>query len=711
MPTISQRERNEVKSWFAKMDAAKKIFQPLRTEYRIYQDALANKFPMLIPGNIDDPMVDGGVTGNQVNVNLAARVVAYIKSKCHDNSPEIRVSGMRDEDMQLAALNEHLLSRVMERGGAPQASRTAIDDMATLGPWIVWFGLDSTTIDHRRLAGFATDPGDLVVAAAQGAEDVHPLPGMDLLQLAQMARNLHANSTWTLTDFQLENLLRLATEAEEMYRKEQETPQTLTPRRFWYRASAYGTGTLIDGTVFDRADAKWMARRIVFAPEQFKAWEPFSRTARKNAKPTVLTKDSGHEWIQIDTEIDPDANAVYVVWEIWDRLTQQVHYVTEGYDGYLEEDSTYPYFGPDGLPIFDDFFPCEWCVPYTHNIEKPSRVTGVPLLAFSFPQQIEVIKFESAIISDAKRSARIFEVSPGMNEDVRMALQVGADGTIIERSEVDQQKGLPSVSLLPNVPMGNDKLIARKMATEDFYAMSSVSPSQITGEPVAQTLGQEQLVTRGAGDVQGDIISMIEYAYSNLARKTAAVIRTHFRPEEVMRYLDRKYISPLIDKNTNQVVKPSPFEEWKAESLDGVDILASFSTKGASDDLQEIDMLMRALQLTLTARDSTGLPLKDTRPLLDLLFQRMALGVVPDYQASQNELGILAIKQFLAEQQNKMQQGQGQQPQPPAQRPSQPRGGQASLSKAVKKNRQVPNDVSGPNIQDRTGGANPPRQD
>ena len=709
MAGLSERERKEVIKHKASLDAARRVWEPLATERKIYQNALDNIFPGVMPGTPEDPATEQGTPGPQVNVNLVARVVAYIKSKCHDNSPEIRISGMRDEDMLLSNMNEHLVARVMERGGAPQASRQAIDDMATLGAWILWLGVDSFTVDHERLAGFATDPVELVLAAAQGA-DVHPLPGMDLLYLASVARNVHAQATFTLTEFQKENLLRLASEAEAMFAEEQEKPQQVVNKKIWYRATPYGTHCLVDPTVWDRQEAKWMARKIVFSVEEFKAWEPFKGAARRNAKPSTLERSSGHEWVREEYGC-PEINQCYVVWEIWDRLTMSVHYITEGYDGYLERDSTYPYIGPDGLPAFDDFFPCEWVTPYTHNKPNPTRPLGVPLIAYGFPQQIEVIKFESAILADAKRSARIYEVSPGLNEDTRLALQMGTDGTIVEKLADDMQAGRPTINLLPNGSMGQDKLVARRLATEDFYAMSSVAPSQITGEPIAQTLGQEQLVTRGAGDVQGDIISEIEHGYSNLARKTAILIRLAFTKAQASRYLSNRYVTPLVNQK-GEVVEDSPFDQWKVESLDGVDIVASFSTKGASDDMEHINMLMKALQLVLSARDASGLLYKDPKPLMDLLFQRMSLGKVPDYSPSENELKIQAIKQFLQEQMNRQQQAAQPGPNPPGEEPKpksntpSPAKVRLSTAKAVETNREV----SGGGVKDMTGGSNPPRQ-
>lgn len=654
-PRVSEREKLAVRTAFARMDAARAVWKPLAEERRLFQEALANRFPAVMPGAGGTGTTATGFDGiarEQVNVNLTSRVVAYLKSK-FDRSPEIRIAGMRDGDIKTAAMNEHLLSRVMERGGAWTAARKAIDDMMTLGPWIVWLGVDTYAVDHARLAGLATDPGELVAAAAQGG-DVHPLPGMDLMQVAETARNVYVESTWTRTEAQKQNLLRLAAEAEAMFEEERSKPQTFTPYRVWYRATPYGHSCLVDSTVWDLQDAKWMTRDIVMSPDQFRAWEPFKAAARRQAKPSTMGPESGHKTIEIYSfDYDPipqpvtDLNKCFRVHEVWDRVEEKVHYCTEGWPGWLEEDDSYPYMGSDGRPVWDDFFPCEWVVPYRHNFPDPTQPIGVPAIAYGYPQQIETIKMRSYGLAAAKRTARIYTVNGKLEEDQRAALVTAVDGTMIEEDQQRPDPARPMLELLPTGEPPTAYFMAARQAEADFYAMMSVAPSQITGEPVAETLGQEELVTRGAGAIQGDLLTEVgDGGCGGLVRKTADIVRLFFTAQHVARYVGLKYVTPTVDQ-TGKVVEPAPFEQWKADSLDGVDITVSLATKGHGDDPIAIKQLMDAIGICLNFKDATGLFIKDPKPLFDLLFKRMNLGWIPQYEPTKAEALYAALQKVM----------------------------------------------------------------
>ncbi len=662
MSRVSERERVAVRTIFARQDAARNLWNKGAPERALYRDTLRNRFPPIMAG-VEGAQGDamGEPYREQVNFNLPARIQAFIKSKVCDTSPELRISGMREDDFRLATMNEHLLSRIMERGGAPRAVRAGVDDAATLGCGILWFGVDTYAIDHSRLEGLSTEPSELVAAAAQGAL-VHPLPGMDHLQVAETARNVYVQGTWTLTEANKENLLRLAAEAEAAFRIEQDgATKTFTPYRMWYRAGPYGDVTLSDSTVWDLQDSAWMSRKIVFSPERFRAWEPFKRSARRNTKPRELGPESGHETISLysfEFDVAPqpvrDLNKCHVVYEFWDRETEKVHYVTEGYDGYLEEDDSYPYNGEDGRPVWDEFFPCEWVVPYQHNVCDPTRPTGVPGMAFYYPQVIETIKHRSAALAASKRAANIYETGGPLTDEQKAALIEAKDGTIIERTE-----GLPDGQrMIERLPTGDPPTAyfqAARSSESDAYAMAAVAPSEITGQPVADTAAQEEMVTRGAGAIQGDIVAQWEECYGKLARRSADIVRLFFTPQHAARYLGTKYVTPKVDEQ-GQVVEPAPFDSWKADSLDGVDVVASFATKGHQDNPIFIKQLQDLFGGVLNFRDATGLWIKDPKAVLDRISSHMNLGLLPEYQPTKAEMLVAALAKLME------QQGGAQQP-------------------------------------------------
>ncbi len=643
-------EKAAVASCWARIDAARKVWTTVKPARDQLADALANEFPPVVVGAEDEDAIrdSGYAFHDQVVINHLAKGTAFVRASAHDASPEVRLSGMREAESTIADMNEHLLSRVTESCGLPRASRSAITDMMTRGPWIVWLGIDQGPIDVKRLAGLATDPSDLVAANATGMY-VPPPPGIDLLAVnnTALAALADPNNALTLTEVGKQNLRRLALEAAKMHEAEQKNPRP-APYRLWYDATPYGDRCFADPSACDPKDARWQDRVLVMTADEFMACEAFKLSARRKAKMTRLGKEAGAEPVEMYSygkDAEARENGRFVVHNYWDKVLRQQHFLCEGFEGYLEEDPTYPYGGSDGESIFDgDFYPNEWVIPFpTNRRSDPTALIGIPPLQYAWHPQIENIKFRSAASAASKRSARMYELAPGIDDDTKAAIERGRDGTLVERTEMMERTGTRAIQLVDQAQAPVDYFRCASMAEMDCYNMMMIPPQAMTAQPAADTVGQEDMLMRSAGTIQGDIVGMVETGYAGMVRKSAALIRNFWNSAQAQRFVAPEYVQAGPDGK-------APWDQWRAESLDGVSIDVSFAVKGRGDDPTHIKQVMDAVALAMKVLDGAGFPIKDPAPLMDILFKRMGVGRIRKYQATLNELAAQAMEGLLKQQ-------------------------------------------------------------
>lgn len=644
------------KAWEARLDASWRVFKRVEPMVRKLKDSLRGKFPAVVPGVAAEDLKrhELGRRVEQVNLNVNLRTVTYMRAVAFDEFPQITYPRVGEGDDQLATMNEYLLERVMDEGDCVYEWRAAMLNMFTTGPAIVWQGIERPIASMENLAGTTTTPDEFVHAAAARAElglaPIDPPKSADQLAIGRVARESLLDETLSreLTRNQRNALLQLAHRTDVLAQAEIDTPRTRIAQRgeVWYQHTPYGTWCLWDHSVWHRPRLDWIARALVLRREEILEDESFSDEFKKQLRALEKTEaevQPGDGAERIPADDDPNLaehdNSAIKVWEVWWKGGLKRHYIVKGIDVFGEKESAYPYMGADGQAAIKGFYPCTVVVPLEHDTELPERTIGIPILEPAWPQQIEIIKTRSAYVTAIKKTARIYVAAAGMSNDEIDEIKEGRDGTVV-RAPPGLRAGEKPLERMPIGEAPRDYLLASQQLIYDYAQMVGVSLPSLTGQPVADTLGQERIATEAVGVTQGDLVRQVERGFAHCAETTRALIRTFFKRAHVKSYMGDYYAAPRVDAQGNEV--PAPFEQWQMTSLHGDKLKATLASRQRGEDplrIKQIQDFIAQLQADL---DAAGVPRWETEPYLNMQAKALELGVLQRYEPTQAEL-LLAL--------------------------------------------------------------------
>lgn len=608
------------------------------------EDSLTGIFPVCVPGSA--PIAPEG-TGfmrwdysgtDQVNYNLNLGAVQFMLAQSWDEFPSLHLATKplnASEDLILQ--NERIATILCDDAEASAECRMAMESAMTRGPFILWYGMGSETPSADGVNVMKSSAADVVAAVMEPFLDptkpttsVVLTPGMDFVAISAAARALTGDPVQAaaLGLAGVSALMHLAQECDKMDDAEREKPTLNRDRaKPWCQALPIGTWCVWDTSVTDWRKASWMARKIVYDEEEFKASDVFTDKAKRECKPIRGGKSDGWGSIKYATMTENEdefENARYVIWHIIDKRHLKQHYVAEGYSEFLEKDDTYPYLNEYGRPLLPNVFPCVVRTPIRTVRERPESSWGIAQLAPGWHMQIEFIKLESETLASIKKTARIYSAGPGVDTTEFEKVRGGRDATIVRRRAGPKEES--DFTLLPfNAPPPSEYQNGAMRTMFRFASAVRVPAVAFTGEPVADTLGQEQIAISGATSTQSDIIRQYESAYAELAWGLLQLFRAYAPDEQVQAYLGADATTPrqqpvmgpdgqpVIGPDGAPAMKPMPslWEEWKSISLDGHKLAARFASSTRAEDAVAVKQAQDYIALLRMGVNSLGIRLWD----------------------------------------------------------------------------------------------------
>ena len=652
---------------FSRIKASGEVYQQALTNWRTLEEALAGIFPSVMPTS---RAVTGATSNNnyvlyisdQVNLNMLLRITQYMVSLSFDELPSLEFSRDPDEPIDAVVQTERLGEMLLDEGEALWECRRAVRYLMTRGSWIMWPVIVDTGATPTEIRAGKIAPEDYVMAARTG----QPLPegglppGTDYYAVAQAARHLVNDPVQSLSMSPQEEkaVEDLAEHAETKHAEYLNKRHPLARRsKVQFVCTPYGSWCRWDPSVTDFRFASWVARKIVMDPMDFRADERFKPDARKKVQPGI----------QVEGESDPSARVSYtntnsekaleengriVIWEMWDKKTWKRHYICDGYDGTIELDDSYPYLDEEGCPILPNFFPCVVRTPMQHNRERPEQSLGIPFLAPGWPMQIELIRTRTAYYNACKRSGRQFVANQDATQDDINSLTRGDDVSVLKTSQgYDQQRSGPYLQALPigNAPV--DYLQASTRIMADLCNQCGVSMGAMTGEPVADTLGQEEIALKGATTTQVDVIKSLESGVAELAMNALILFRAFASEAEWDSLVGKKGQQPV----SKDAGAPTLSQVMRTASLQGRKLTCRFASSTRADDLARLKMRMDFLAMNNTIRDSMQMPFFDLKGQMLGIAKEMDIEGLTDYTPTQAEVMAAVMQKMLMQQLQQIQ--------------------------------------------------------
>lgn len=651
MKRMSREEAGRL--WAHRLQVSESVYKRLYPDFERYENALSGRFPVVMPmspGDVDDKGQITSWVNDQIELNMMLRVTNMMCALAFDENPSFTFSRQPEEPESACVASERAMEMLIDEADAMGEARVALRYMFTRGPWIMWPVVVRTGATPEEVLGSKTNPEDLVLAARTGQLTDVPA-GTDFYATSVAARGVLEDPAQALGLMPDERarIAQLAETCEVEHQRWLERAHRGPEAKISFVATPYGPWCQWDPTVTDVRRADWIARKLVLDRDEFMESETFTDAAKRKvaAMPSEPSNDptaSAAEGAREATQAVEEVGRI-IVWEIWDRKHWKRHYWSPMLgEETIGVDDRYPYLDEEGRPLFRDFYPCVIRVPIKHNREVPEQSSGVPFLAPGWPHQIELIQFRTAASRAAKRSGRVAVAAHGVDDSTLSAYVKATDGGIIKATSAYDAKTGDILKPLDMGPFPIEYLRAGQQAMADFANALGVSIAALTGEPIADTLGQEEIALKGSTLTQADLIRTLESGVAELATKAFILFRAYASDSEMASFLGVKSMDP--DEEGLTLV-----QRVRAMNLDGRKILCRFASSTRADDLASIKQSFDfyALSMGPLGRDSTGVPYFDPRTMLLRIGKKMDLQEsLVEYQMTQQEMIAAALMKMQA---------------------------------------------------------------
>lgn len=647
---MAKRDRKELgRLYRARLEASKEVCQRASGTWSTLEDALGGVFPSLMPSAVPVEGASSLFVSDQMNYNALLRIALIMTAICSDDLPSLRFSRNPDESSEAVVGLSRISEMLLDEGGFAAEQRRAITYALTRGSWIMWPMVSGSLASPTEIRAGSINPADYIQAVIAGNDPEIP-PGADNFTIAKAARSLldFDNPVGLGLDYtQKARVAALAEECEVAHARYLAGRHNTEYRtRLTYQTTPMGSWFRMDPSVTTFSRAGWVARKIILSHDEFLDSPLFVDEAKENVKPKEPDELDGAVRAVYASMTDlqtVEENGQVTLWEVWDRRKWTRSYVCEnaGYDGTIGKDESYPYTDEAGEPLFRDFFPCVYRTPLAHNRERPEQALGIPFLAPMWPMQVELIRTVTAYLNACKRSGRTFIANNAIDAAAIAAIARGDDGAIVRVPQGwDRQKEGPVLEKVEWTNAPQDFLIARRQILADMAAQGGISLATLTGEPVADTLGQEELAMSGSRTTQADFVYSIESGVAELARKGLMLFRAYAPDAEWAVAVGKVGDQPGKSGNPLSV-------EMKGATLEGRKLVAKLASSTRAEDLARQTTRMNWIVMLNGLRDSTGMPMFDIKSQVEAAAKEADIEGLQPYEPSQAELLAAALTKAM----------------------------------------------------------------
>jgi len=657
MPDLTRHTKADENAgwWWEQIVRAKSIYKSVQNyHYRVPLKRMMDLSSLGYGSFIDSALIDGekssGTEIQPVDILYIPRYVKWVESQAFDFHPEIKYPRYATPDTKYGDMLGELLTRVGDEAQEMREWKGTIADAATDGCFAVWYGVDSDAVDQTTLHDSQKSVGQIVAEGAAGATVARE--GQDHAMVKEVAQDQALGGEDPQTQFdakmrvlgpggeeQQENLLTTAGAHDAAQRKAEKAPRDWKRPRsaVWCQRRPVGSCTLWDPDADDFEDARWVARKFTQNIDIARSSPAYKTSVARTLEPGLWREGHGHITPVDDSDQTKGVQSNKIaIWEIWDRLYNERHYITQGEKRFLERDPRDPHAYDNGKPALKGFIPCVIEAPQKPVEPSPRRPFGIPTAAIGYPAQqllIEYATFNKDLVS--KLSVRQWTYDENIDAGELELMQSGVSGVGIKRPTMDDGSKFDVVSPINygNVPPEVFQQV--QWAKGELAALLAWPISQMTGAPVADTATAEQIsVTAGSAQL-GDFIRCLEDSFA--------------RGQEIKRDLIRRWYS---DQQIDELLGDEHLEAWrtwKASPVAGDRIEAIFEPRIRGEDAtrrkQIGDVLMMSMQMTYPG---TALPRYDTDHLLQEWVRLHGLGKLIENEYTDEQLEVEANRQINA---------------------------------------------------------------
>lgn len=638
---LSKKAKEPAGVWIDRIDEFQEMVKTREAEHAMYRDARRGYFPSVLPG-VRPGAINQRV--EQVNWNLVGRVCDRAQTSCFDDSPEATFPRDRPGEAPLAEGIERLIGRVTEAARLPDRVRDGVPNTYTDGSFLIYVGLPFTPT--RRAVEIAAQGAGAALDAARQGVPAEPVSGQPHETIKEAAESiaLDPEEIAASTPEEMEGLAQAAAAHAEAAEEEQEEMGEWNHERGrpFYERLTIGMQCAWSAWTNDIEEGRWIARRIVMEPEAAadnKAWRP---AWRKKLVPQKVetTNDEAQRLAENDQPVGKDALKV-VVWEVWDRLYQCRHFVSAGNDEYGEFDESYPYIkrGSVDKIAVRGFFPFVQFAPWMDGEDIPTRSLGLPGFRKGWHQQIKIIKLDSYNLNAIKRACvDVYGVDSSAGEAVKAAIASGIPGAV---ASINLSGGVKDIRSLfaafefsPPLP---DIAAEKQHAVAEFCAAYDFPIAELTSQPVADTLGQEELALASGRRALGAYVRYMETRYAKVLDITWDLIRECIPPEDVVAWMGPDF--------------QAQWDAWQQSPLEDEQFRVKFGEGSRDDNLKKAELLMTFFDKVAAQVDPMGIQKYDAEPLLQEAARRIGVGEIapnPNYEEEVRSARIAMLSKALS---------------------------------------------------------------
>lgn len=627
-------------------------------ERRKFRDARKGKFPNVVVGASKDR--DASVRIRQQEWNLVERVCTRSQGACFDDEPLLTVPRDKPGRNQLADGVERALSRMTQAGGLPVLCRRGVPKAYTDGSFVIYTGLPF--MPTRREVQVAAEGAGAAVAAGQEGVPPEPVPGQDHKTVVEAIGAIQSDPEEAAAMTPEQQLALAATAGAHAEAAEEEEDEPIEWNhergRLYWELLTVGKDVAWDATVSDFDQKRWVGRALVLRPEEAAVHPAFRPSWRKKLRPRRI--DVGQTAVDAAVEKESptrtgvdlkDAERV-VVLEIWDRLYDAHHYVAEGMDEYGEKDDEFPYVGRDGRSRPPGYFPFVQFAPWLEEDEEDAASSlGRPGFRIGWSQQIKVILLDSWQMNAIRRAAtNKYAVNAQVSDAAKAALRSDLPDEVVPlpRDMKASDAMQPFTFVPPLAEIGSEK----QRAVVELCTAYEYPISELTSEPQAETLGQDELAVAAGRRGLGTFVKYMEGQYARVVDYAWWLVRECLPPEDVVAWMGPEF-ADLHD-------------QWQSSPVNDEQIRVKFGESNREDDPKKVDRLMTVHGAATAQVGPLGLPKYDTEPLLQEACKRLGVGELAPYEPSPEDLKAAAIANLATQLKGSARGGRGGGGRPPA---------------------------------------------
>lgn len=632
--THSKKAKEPVGWWIERIkefgDLCKSVepgqIQSRESESSMYRDARRGAFPAVLPGTRP-----GAVNQRveQVNWNLVARVCDRSQSACFDDSPESTFPRDRPGEAPLAESIERLIGRMTEAARLPDKVRDGVPNTYTDGSFLIYVGLPYTP--SRRAVQVAAQGAGAAVEAGRQGVPAEPVPGQDHKTIREASEAIASDpeEIAASTPEETQGLSETAAAHAQAEEDEQEDMDEWDHERGrpYYERLTVGTQCAWSAWTPDVEEGRWIGKRIVMEPEaakDHKAWRKAWREKLIPQRVATTSDDAASAMSDSGSEQARDSLKV-VVWEIWDRLYQCRHYVSEGNDEYGEFDESNPYVKRKDAEkgAIRGFFPFVQFAPWLDGEDIPMRSLGMPGFRRGWAQQIKIIKLDSYNLNAIKRaSVDVYAVDSTAGDAVKNAIASGIPGAVAPITLSGNVRSIRDLfAAFEFKPPLADLSAEKQHAIAEFCAAYDFPISELTSQPVADTLGQEELAMASGRRALGAFVRYMEGRYARVLDITWDLVRECVPPEDVVAWMGADF--------------QAQFDKWQESPLEDEQFRVKFGEGSRDDSLKKAEVILQFVDRVQGIVDPLGVQKYDLDGLIQEAARKVGLGGIapnPNYE-------------------------------------------------------------------------------